>query len=199
MKPKKSYLLLIIVILTSTKMFSQSNYVKLSIGGIRNFTFRSDDTNSLSFYPELYFGGKFFVKGLQWELGAGYWDDGIDSLLPFSDHTTYNYSSFIAAYRLKFVPRELDEEFNVPLKLIAGISYHNINVERVWGDGPHVLINDNREEELFYYDVGLELYLFVFNNLNLIPRALIYFPINETDRISNDFRYSLSVGAEYVL
>ena len=180
---KKSYLLLIIIITFSTELYSQTNFIKLSLGGIRNFTFLSKQTNCLSLYPELDFGGKFFVKGLKWELGIGFWDDGIDSPLLNENYSTFNYSSFIVVYRLKLVPKEIDEEFYIPMKLIAGISYHNVNAKRVWGEGPHILVSEDHEEELFYYEAGLEL----------------YFPVNKKADLPYDFRYSLSVGVEYGL
>lgn len=132
-------LLTIVLIMSASKSVAQLklNTLSVNVGTIR--TFFPDgfiySKYQYAFYPEFQAGGDFFTSYFQWTAYLGFWDDGIDQVLPVADMVTYSYKTRVVGIRINFLPDNIARNSLLPTGVFAGIAHHFISVDYVDGYG----------------------------------------------------------------
>lgn len=156
-----------------------------------------DEVSSYSVYPEVHVGGPMFEKFLVWDIYYGYWNDGVKKPFYIMDAVTYSYSSNLVGTRIYFYPQDAFDEFILPLKLIAGLSYHSVKERYVGGFDLAGTHGDGSSIEFLSLDIGLGSEIKIIDVLALGIEGNVYFPLKTFDLVNPNGFSSLKMGLIY--
>lgn len=175
------------------------NSISVNAGVIRNFTTEDLETNEVTFYPEIALGGKLFFRLLNWQISYGYWDDGIEKeLKDFRFHSTFHFISNVVASRILFDLSIINENVFIPVRIITGVSYHLLNAQLKFPRGaPYEFVIEKIDKKIYYADIGLELFVNIYENFFINLKYIYFVPLNEKRFYEDIKRSILTCGIEY--
>lgn len=200
MNLKKMFLKIFIILqVISTITFSQVNFNKVGfdLGAIKTLNVSISDQIPRTFYSEFNLGGDLFVKYFNWQINLGYWNDGLKESISIHG-PDYSYSSVILGLQIQFLPKLLLTHFPFPIRFNAGISNHFMNASYINGSSIGFDSYDDFKKNLFYFDLGLDIYYKLINNFEIFGRIVDYIQLTEFKEITfKKHRLQLSIGLAY--
>jgi hypothetical protein len=110
-----------------------------------------------TFYQELQCGGDLMIPFIYWTVYWGYWNDGVNEVLPIMDAVTYSFSSHVVGGRFTLIPAKLLDRWRVPIGFFAGIGNHFISRRYVGGLGYDGSPGQNLRFNVLTLDVGVNI------------------------------------------
>jgi len=178
------------------------NSVGVDLGIIHSVEYNSRFIgNNPSLFPEFYLGGDFIEPYLNWKLNLGYWNDGKSESKSNSQYPNvpdYSYSGFVISTEMIYLLPDSNPNHPSPFRVLAGLSYHHISAKDIDRYESGSIYKKDYSDNLFYFNTGLELHLFIKNYLSVFTKGIMYLKLNKNEEHSyNATRFQLSLGLNY--
>lgn len=174
------------------------NSIGIDLGIIHNVDPNSDFIgNSPLLFPEVYLSGDILESYLNWRFNLGYWDDG-RSKPTYSDMPNISYTSFVINAEMVYILPDSNPDHLSPLRLLTGLSYQYVSAKDIERYESDTIPMNNFNDNLFYFNTGLELHLFIKRHLSLFTKGLVYLQLNKNEKHNyKSPRFQLSLGLNY--
>lgn len=192
---------LVVFYMTSfNKNYSQSDLHSIGVdfGTIHSVDPYSDSiVDDLLLFPEVFVGGDFITSNFNWKVSLGYWNDGVNEPR-YSDVSNFSYSSFVCNAELIYLTPDSNPKHSAPLRVLTGLSYHYIAGEDMGLYESETIPKNNFTDNLFYFNTGLELHIFLKSYFSLFTKGILFLQLNKNkEDIYTSPRFQLSLGLNF--